>query len=183
MEQWAYIRHLAYLPDDILDAMTPENALPESGLMLLVPRLARQILRRSSPELLGMDVRPLLALSYLAERDGAPQQELDDVLCMDARNVVVLLNELEDLGHIIRRRDPADRRRHRVHLTSSGRQALKRAAHAQRNVEEDLLQTLSDDERAILWRLTARVLRGAEPHNAPVSSEPGRPTRSSATLT
>ncbi len=140
--------------------------------MLLIPRLTKQILRRSTPELLGMDLRLLLALSYLAERDGAPQQELDDVLCMDARNVVVLLNELEDLGHLIRRRDPADRRRHLVYLTSSGRQALKRAAHAQQDVEEDLLQNLSADERATLWRLIARVLHGAEPHDAPASSEP-----------
>jgi DNA-binding MarR family transcriptional regulator len=158
--------------------MARENPLPESGLMLLIPRLTKQILRRSPPELLGMDLRLLLALSYLADRDGAPQQELDDVLCMDARNVVVLLNELEDLGHIVRRRDPADRRRHRVHLTSSGRQALERAIHAQQDVEEDLLKTLSADERAILWRLTARVLCGAEPHDAPASSEPLTPISS-----
>lgn len=136
--------------------------------MLLVPRLTRQILRRSTPELLGMDLRLLLALSYLAERDGAPQQELDNVLCMDARNVVVLLNQLEDQGHIIRRRDPADRRRHRVFLTSSGRRALKRAVDAQRDVEEELLQTLNAEERATFWELTARVLHGAEPHKAPV---------------
>jgi DNA-binding MarR family transcriptional regulator len=152
--------------------MTREKTLPESGLMLLIPRLTKQILRRSGPELLGMDLRLLLALSYLAERDGAPQQELDDVLCMDARNVVVLLNELEDLGHLTRRRDPADRRRHLVYLTSSGRQALKRAARAQRDVEEDLLQDLSADERAILGRLTARVLHGAEPDDGPASGEP-----------
>jgi DNA-binding MarR family transcriptional regulator len=151
--------------------MTPENALPESGLMLLLPRLGRQIIRRSTPELLGMDLRRLLALSYLAERDGAPQQELNDVLCMDARNVVVLLNELEDLGHVIRRRDPADRRRHRVHATSSGRRALERAAHGQQDIEEDLLGNLSADERATLWRLTARVLHGAEPQNASADSE------------
>ena len=138
--------------------------------MLLIPRLTKQILRRSPPELLGMDLRLLLALSYLAECDGAPQQELDDVLCMDARNVVVLLNELENHGHIIRRRDPADRRRHRVYLTSSGREALKRAANAQQEVEEELLQALSTDEQAILCRLIARVLHGAEPQDAPAST-------------
>jgi DNA-binding MarR family transcriptional regulator len=143
--------------------------------MLLIPRLTKQILRRSTPELLGMDLRLLLALSYLAERDGAPQQELDDVLCMDARNVVVLLNELEDHGHIIRRRDPADRRRHRVYLTSAGRRALKRAVDAQQDVEEELLQTLTADERDTLLRLTARVLHGAEPHNGPAPSEPLTP--------
>jgi DNA-binding MarR family transcriptional regulator len=151
--------------------MTPEKKLPESGLMLLIPRLTKQILRRSGPELLGMDLRLLLALSYLGERDGAPQQELDEVLCMDARNVVVLLNELEDLGHLTRRRDPEDRRRHRVYLTNSGRQALKRAARAQRDVEEDLLQDLSADERAVLGRLIAGVLHGAEPQDAPASGE------------
>ncbi len=118
-----------------------------------------------------MDLRLLLALSYLADRDGAPQQELNDVLCMDARNVVVLLNELEDLGHVIRRRDPADRRRHRVHVTSSGRQALKRAARGQQDLEENLLGNLSADERDTLWRLTARVLHEAEPHNGSASSE------------
>jgi DNA-binding MarR family transcriptional regulator len=143
--------------------------------MLLIPRLTKQILRRSTPELLGMDLRLLLALSYLAERDGAPQQELDDVLCMDARNVVVLLNELEDHGHIIRRRDPADRRRHRVYLTSAGRRALKRAVDAQQDVEEELLQTLTADERDTLLRLTARVLHGAEPRNGPAPSEPLTP--------
>jgi DNA-binding MarR family transcriptional regulator len=150
--------------------MMPANALPQSGLMLLLPRLVRQIVRRSTPERLGTDLRLLLALSYLADHDGAPQQELNDVLCMDARNVVLLLNELEDLGHVIRRRDPADRRRHRVHVTSSGRQALKRAAHAQQEIEEDLLQALSADEQAILWQLTARVLQEAEPQDAPTSA-------------
>ena len=69
-----------------------------------------------------MHLRLLMALSYLRDHDGAPQQELADVLCIDANNVVLALNELEDLGHIRRRRDPADRRRHLVDLTAQGRQ-------------------------------------------------------------
>ena len=87
--------------------------------MVLLPRLTKQVMRRSNPELLGMDLRLLMALSYLADHDGAPQQELVDALCMDAKNVVLLLNELEDCGHLIRRRDPEDRRRHRVHITAA----------------------------------------------------------------
>jgi DNA-binding MarR family transcriptional regulator len=140
--------------------MAPETPTPVTGLMLLVPRLARQILRRGSPEQLGLDLRLLMALSYLADRDGAPQQDLDDVLCIDARNVVVLLNELEELGLVIR-----------VHLTNSGHQALAHAAHVHTNIEDDLLQALNADERAILRRLTARVLHGAEPHSDSAPSE------------
>lgn len=130
--------------------------------MILLPRLAKQVMRRSSAELLGIDLRLLMALSYLGDHDGAPQQELVDALCMDAKNVVLLLNELEDCGHLIRRRDSEDRRRHRVHITTAGRQALERAARAQEDIEDDVLQALDPDERATLWQLLTRALRGAE---------------------
>jgi DNA-binding MarR family transcriptional regulator len=131
--------------------------------MMLLPRLSKQIMRRSSPELLGMDLRLLMALSYLGDHDGAPQQELVDVLCIDAKNVVLLLNELEDRGHLIRRRDSEDRRRHRVHITRAGREALEHAARAQESIEDDVLRALDADERATLQRLLTRAVQGAEP--------------------
>ena len=143
-------------------AMTSENHEYAASSMVLLPRLTKQVVRRSNSELLGMDLRLLMALSYLADHDGAPQQELVDALCMDAKNVVLLLNELEDCGHLIRRRDTEDRRRHRVHITSVGRQALDRAARAQEEIEDDVLQALDADERATLWKLLTRAVRGAE---------------------
>src|SRR5438309_7692591 len=117
-------------------SMTSEDRLYSSTSMVLLPRLAKQVMRRSSPELLGIDLRLLLALSYLGDHDGAPQQELVDALCIDAKNVVLVLNELEDCGHLIRRRDAEDRRRHRVYITQEGRQALERAARAQEDIED-----------------------------------------------
>ena len=95
--------------------------------MFLLPRLSKQVMRRSSPERLGLDLRLVMALSYLGDHDETPQQELVDALCMDAKNVVLLLNELEERGYLIRRRDSEDRRRHRVHITPEGREALARA--------------------------------------------------------
>jgi DNA-binding MarR family transcriptional regulator len=140
-----------------------------AGTMVLLPRLAKQVMRRSDPELLGIDLRLLMALSYLGDHDGAPQQELVDALCIDAKNVVLVLNELEESGHLVRRRDPEDRRRHRVHITETGRQALERAARVQEDIEDDVLQALDADERDTLWQLLTRALRGAEsaPHGAP----------------
>jgi DNA-binding MarR family transcriptional regulator len=131
--------------------------------MILLPRLTKQVLHRTSGDLLGMDLRLVMALSYLSDHDGAPQQELVDALCMDAKNVVLLLNELEESGHLVRRRDPEDRRRHRVHITRAGRNALERASDRLDAVEEDVLRTLDADERATLWQLLTRALRGAEP--------------------
>jgi len=109
-----------------------------------------------------MHLRLLIALSYLRDHDGAPQQELAEVLCIDANNVVLVLNELEDLGHIRRRRDPGDRRRHLVDLTPRGRRAMAAAERAQEGIEDDVLRGLDWNERAELWRLLTRALRGAE---------------------
>jgi DNA-binding MarR family transcriptional regulator len=110
-----------------------------------------------------MEPRLLMALSYLGDHDGAPQQELVDALCIDAKNVVLLLNELEDAGHLVRRRDPEDRRRHRVHITTAGREALEHAARVQERIENDVLRALDADERDTLRGLLARAVRGAEP--------------------
>ncbi len=134
--------------------------------VVLLARLAKQAMRRARPDALGIDLRLLMGLSYLADHDGAPQQELADALCMDAKNVVLLLNELEDGGYLVRRRDTEDRRRHRVYITPDGRQALDRADRALQAIEDEVLQALDPAERATLGELVARALQGAEPASA-----------------
>jgi MarR family transcriptional regulator, temperature-dependent positive regulator of motility len=134
--------------------------------MALLTRLGKQVYRRSTEELLGMHMRHLMALSYVRDHDGGPQQEIAEALCMDANNVVLLLNELEQLGYVSRRRDPSDRRRHLVGLTAVGNKALDDAEHSQESIEDDVLQALDADDRATLWQLLGRALRGAEPELA-----------------
>ena len=142
--------------------MNSETCPGTPSAMILLPRLAKQVMRRTNPELLGMDLRLLMALSYLRDHDGAPQQELVDALCMDAKNVVLLLNELEDCEYLVRRRDPEDRRRHRVQITQAGREALGRARDHMAAVENEVLQALDADERAALVNLLARALHRVE---------------------
>ena len=127
------------------------------GSMVLMSRLAKQFYRRSDEELLGMHLRHLVALAYVRDHDECPQQALADAFCMDANNVVLLLNELEDLGYIERRRDPADRRRHVVELTEDGRTALERAQRAQESLGDEIFAALSDEERATLRSLLSRA--------------------------
>ncbi|MDQ6817971.1 MAG: MarR family winged helix-turn-helix transcriptional regulator [Actinomycetota bacterium] len=150
--------------------MSPENQPYAGSSIVLLVRLAKQVMRRSSAELLGMDLRLLIALSYSGDHDGAPQQELVDALCMDAKNVVLLLNELEDCGYLVRRRDSDDRRRHRVYITTAGREALDRAARALEDIEDEVLQALEGEERATLGKLLTRALRGAEHATATAAS-------------
>jgi DNA-binding MarR family transcriptional regulator len=134
--------------------------------MVLMSRLAKQFYRRSDEDQLGLHLRHLVALSYVSDHDCCPQQDLADAFCMDANNVVLLLNELEELGYATRLRDPDDRRRHLVQLTKAGRGALDRAAGAQQAIEGEVLHALEPDERETLLRLLTRALRGAEPIDA-----------------
>lgn len=108
-----------------------------------------------------MRLRQFVALSFLSERDGVSQQALAETFCIDANNVVLLLNELEAAGHVERRRDPHDRRRHLVHVTAAGRRAIERAERGQESVEDEVLAALTPDERATLRDLLARALAGS----------------------
>src|ERR1700692_955849 len=120
------------------------------GSMVLLTRLAKQVYRRTNEEQLGMQLRHLVALTFLRDHEACPQQELGDAFCMDANNVVLLLNELEQLGYATPQRDPLDRRRHVVQLTQPGATALERAERAQETVEGDVLRALAAEESRIL---------------------------------
>jgi MarR family transcriptional regulator, temperature-dependent positive regulator of motility len=154
-------------------AMGADSHPPIPGVTALLTRLAKQVYRRSDEELLGIHVRLLMTLSYLRDHDGCPQQELGEALCMEANNVVLLLNELEDRGHITRRRDPDDRRRHLVELTPLGRRTLVRGERVQERIEDEVLQALDARERASLRQLLARALQGAEPTPSDLQPAPG----------
>jgi DNA-binding MarR family transcriptional regulator len=149
-----------------LDDMGAESGCAP-GSMVLMSRLAKQLYRRSDEELLGMQLRHLVALAYVRDHDACPQQDLADAFCMDANNVVLLLNELEQLGHVTRLRDPEDRRRHLVQLTKAGRSALERSEPAQGAIEDEVLHALDPEERRTLRRLLTRALQGAESDDQP----------------
>jgi DNA-binding MarR family transcriptional regulator len=72
---------------------------------------------------------------------------------MDGTNIVGLLNDLEAENLIERRRSPADRRRHIVELTDVGAKQLAKAEFALAAVEDEVLGTLDDEQREILYSL------------------------------
>jgi DNA-binding MarR family transcriptional regulator len=131
-----------------------------TGSIVLLTRLARVVYRRSAEELLGIRLKDLAALAYLREHGPVTQQSVGDALCVDANSCVLLLNELESAGLVERRRDPVDRRRHIVEMTTPGRRALERAERAQESIEEDVLGSLSIEQRAMLRELLHRALEG-----------------------
>jgi DNA-binding MarR family transcriptional regulator len=144
--------------------------------MAALTRLAKVVYRRSNDVELGVTLRQLVTLTYLRDHEGVPQQTLCEVMHMDASNVVLLLNDLERLGFVERRRDTEDRRRHIVKLTGPGRRALAHAEQGLESVEEDVLGALSDKERETFHRLLTKALQGAVAAER-AAAEPAAATR------
>jgi len=146
--------------------------------MVLLTRLAREVYRASSEEILGMRLKQYALLGDLRDSDGAmPQQTLCGALHLDPNNLVLMLNEMEEAGYIERRRDPEDRRRHIVELTAAGRRALERAEKGMEGVEDEVLAPLSTEQRVELRRLLLLAL--SEPEDA-ASSKAAPPIQAPA---
>jgi DNA-binding MarR family transcriptional regulator len=139
----------------------PAATAPASVLVARVGRVVRQRLEQAlAPS--GLHQRQLVALSYLREHGATPQQTLAEQLCMDASSLVCLLNQLEDLGLIARRRDRTDRRRGIVELSSRGDRMLRDIDERLQRIDDEILADLRPDERKVLQSLLAR-LTAAEP--------------------
>jgi DNA-binding MarR family transcriptional regulator len=91
---------------------------------------------------------------------------LGELLCVDANNLVLLLNDLESREFALRRRDPADRRRHLVEITDEGRRAFGSAEKGIETIEGDVLAPLTAEERTTLRALLDKAtLTGPLPNH------------------
>ena len=149
------------------ETITTEDGGTATGqrMLPLIEYLSR-IGRRSAEARMGQDcLRPrhLIALNVLGEHGPMTQHALGVALSLDPSNVVGLLNDLEDRGLIVRRRDPADRRRHIVELSAVGSEQVIASNGQLGQVEDDLFKTLTAQERATLYGLLARAVSAQAP--------------------
>src|SRR5438045_320880 len=86
-------------------------------------------------------------LAVLDEGSRETQGAIAETLGYDKGQLVGLLDELEEKGLVERQRDPNDRRRHVVHMTSAGRKTLERLRRLSARLEDEFLAELSDAER------------------------------------
>src|SRR5271169_3786306 len=133
--------------------MARNATTPTTGTIVLLTRLSRAVFVRSSVDLVGMNLKNMVVLAYLRDHPSAAQQVMTEDLSIDSNTGVLVLNDLEDLEYVERRRDPTDRRRHIVDITATGLAALEQAELAQGSIEDEILGRLSEPERATFRQL------------------------------
>jgi DNA-binding MarR family transcriptional regulator len=139
------------------DSESPE--VLESPAFLLA-RLGRVAARRLNEHLAITGLKPPHAaiLIELCAFGPISQQALGERLHVDPSNLVGSLNALERDGLVLRRRDPADRRRHIVEVTKRGIERLPACDHPVDALEDQLFADLSAEERKQLHGLLGRIL-------------------------
>ena len=118
----------------------------------------------------GLTTALFALLNVLGPREGANQQELGSAMGIDPSTMVSLIDQLEAAGLAKRRPRPTDRRAREVVITPKGRRVLERARRLAMEVEDEVLQGLSQAERRRLLALLRRAADSA-PAQSPWKAE------------
>jgi DNA-binding MarR family transcriptional regulator len=137
--------------------MTPSSDGP--GAAFLLAQLGAHAARRFADRIAVLDLTPPQAglLRAVARAPGQSQQALAAHLGTPPTRLVALVDGLEERGVLERRRNPADRRLHALHLTGAGEKLLGEIGRVAATHDAATLAALEPGEREVLRGLLARV--------------------------
>jgi len=99
----------------------------------------------------------LTALAIIEANPGVAQVVLSRQLNMDEAVIVAVVDALEKREWAERRRNPDDRRRHSLYITSKGKDALDDMCKLIRDAEDPLLEALAPEDRERLFAILDQI--------------------------
>jgi DNA-binding MarR family transcriptional regulator len=144
----------------------PDELLQKSGFLMV--RLAMGFKGRAIAELeaAGYSQYHYSVLAVLGAQARKTQSLIAEALGLDPSQLVGILDALEERGLIERQRDPEDRRRHVVTLTSKGRTQLVRLRGRIDRLEDELFTPLDAESRKTFHELLLRLTAYHDPRCA-----------------
>jgi DNA-binding MarR family transcriptional regulator len=139
----------------------PETACVGIPIPVLLARIGKQAKRELGEALEPTGLKPRHVSALASLRDGpVSQAAVGEAAQVDSATLVGLLNELEVLGLVVRRRSSTDRRRHIVEISELGRARLAGVDRAVAGVESRFTAGLDAAQRAYLRALLSHIVAG-----------------------
>jgi DNA-binding MarR family transcriptional regulator len=151
--------------DGKVDAMSTSRRLQFEGGTGYLLAIAGAAMRRRWVEMLArFDMTPsqFKVIMSLAEVDSIGQRQLAELIDIDPRNCVPIVDSLAESDLLSREIDGNDRRRRVLRLTAKGQRLAKELESVNAELEADLLSSLSPKENSELRRLLTTVMDAAE---------------------
>ncbi len=122
------------------------------------------VYQRWAEVLAELEVTPTQAKVLMALGEAGPlgQQRLAELVGVDPRNAVAVVESLVGAGLVSRAVDPSDRRRRVLALTAPGRRLMKKLVTSTTQKDDELLASLPAGDRETLRRLLSDVLHASK---------------------
>ncbi|MGI8687205.1 MAG: MarR family winged helix-turn-helix transcriptional regulator [Thermomicrobiales bacterium] len=136
----------------------PDAIAHHTGIVLY--RVAQYVQERLDQALRshGFKTRHYSVLGVLAHAGPMSQQAIAGILRIDRAVMVAIVDDLERLGLVERRRNARDRRLNDLTLTEAGHATLREADALLEAMERDLFSPLREKEQRQLHDLLSRLL-------------------------
>ena len=121
-------------------------------------------LQRHVAQQLGLGLNDVTALEHLISRSDLGPAELASLLGITTASATVLVDRLENAGHVQRQSHPQDRRRKLLLVTEHAQSEVFRTLQPLLEMHRDIDEHYNEDERAVIESYLRRVSESYEGH-------------------
>ena len=141
----------------LVDADEPEAYRVQEQIGFILRKAHQRHVSIFAAHIADLTPPQFAALAKLADVGETSQNQLGQLIAMDAATVKGVIDRLKARGLVELTRHEVDRRRLLVSLTAEGREAVQRLIPAAEQITAETLASLSAKEAATLMKLLAKL--------------------------